>query len=66
MPPCSNRHDRMNGSSYWRKRAERLRGYAAEMTDQESKRALVELAHRYERLAHQADEQAEEDEMPGR
>jgi hypothetical protein len=56
----------MNRSRYWRKRAERLRGYAAEMTDQESMRALVELARRYERLAHQADERAEEDEVRGR
>jgi hypothetical protein len=55
----------MNNSRYWRKRAERVRRYAAEMADPDSKQATLELADSYERLAQRADERAEEDELRG-
>ena len=56
----------MNNSRYWRQRAERVRHYAAEMIDQDSKQAMLELADSYERLAQRADERAEEDKLQGR
>ena len=56
----------MTNSRYWRNRAERVRRYAAEMTDPESKQAMLELAHSYELLAQRADERAEENKLQGR
>jgi hypothetical protein len=56
----------MNSSRYWRKRAERVRSYAAEMTDPESKQAMLELADSYELLAQRADKRDEEDQLRGR
>ena len=56
----------MNNSRYWQRRAERVRGYAAEMADPGSRQAMLELADSYERLAQRADERAEEDELRGR
>jgi hypothetical protein len=56
----------MKNSRNWRKRAERVRSYSAEMTDPESKHAMHELADSYELLAQRADERDEEVELRGR
>jgi hypothetical protein len=44
----------MNNGRYWQKRAERVRRYAVEMTDPNSKQAMVDLADSYELLAQRA------------
>jgi hypothetical protein len=56
----------MNNNRYWQKRAERVRRYAAEMADPDSRQAMLELAASYELLARRADERAEEDQLLGR
>ena len=55
----------MNNNRYWQKRAERVRCYAAEMGDPDSRQAMLELADSYERLAQRADDRAEEDQLLG-
>jgi hypothetical protein len=56
----------MNNNRYWQKRAERVRCYAAEMTDPDSRQAMLELAESYRLLAQRADERAEEGQLLGR
>jgi hypothetical protein len=56
----------MSKSRYWQKRAERVRCYAAEMADPDSRHAMLELADSYERLAQRADERADENKLQGR
>jgi hypothetical protein len=55
----------MNKSRDWRARAEKVRRYAAEMPDPDSRQAMPELADSYEQLAQRADERAEEDRLRG-
>ncbi len=66
MPRNSPSGTLMSSSRYWRKRVERLRHYAAETADPDSRQALLELVESYERLAQRADERAEENQLLGR
>jgi hypothetical protein len=43
------------GADYWRERADRARAQASTMNDPAAKRALLEIARSYERLAEQAE-----------